>query len=136
MLAKKPLLAVCLALLTIILGSFALVRDRECCEEMDPDAQALMASAERGDVAAIRALYKRAASDGVEPMAEHWALMGALAGDREMRMSYVQMFRTNMDSTRQQKVLASIGEKSDMPGVHCLLVELNRGSTSVSPQCI
>jgi hypothetical protein len=135
MLSRKSLIAVFLVLVAVLLGSFSIIHDEGCCEKEDLEVQALMAAAERGEMEATRALYKRATTDGIEAMAEYWALTGALAGDRDMRAAYVQMFRTRMDSIQQKKALASIQEKSSMPGVPCLLEQLSGAATSVSAQC-
>ena len=129
---KKFTIAALVILAAIILG--AMLGDKNCCEKPDPEVRALLASAEHGDLEAVRALYKRAASDGVAPMAEYWALKGALAGDREMRLAYVEIFRTKIDPVRQQKVRSSIQQKSNMPGTPCLLAQLSDG-TSVPNQC-
>ena len=114
-----------LLLVVILLGSVVLYGNMSCCETPDVEEQTLLASADRGDLKAIRELYKRAASDGVEPMAEHWALTGALIGDSEMRRIYVEKFRSGIDPNRQEKILIALAQKSDMPGARCLLAQLN-----------
>lgn len=131
--ARKSTIALGLVGVLVIAGFFAIGGDQECCEKPDPEVQALLASAERGDAKAIRELYKRAASDGVAPMAEYWAYTGALGGDREMRSAYVEIFKTRFDSNRQQTVLASL-ERSTMPGAVCLLEQLS-GAGSMPAQC-
>jgi hypothetical protein len=114
-------------------GFFSLTGTQQCCEKTDPEVQALLVSAERGDLKSIRELYKRADSDGVAPMAEYWAYTGALGGDREMRSAYVEIFRTRFDLNRQKKVLTSL-EGSTMPGATCLLAQLS-GADSIPTQC-
>lgn len=130
---RKSTIVICLVVLLVIAWLFAFTGDQECCEKSDPEVQALLASAERGDLKAIRELYKRAASDGVAPMVEYWAYTGALNGDREMRSAYVEIFKTRFDSNRQQKVLTSL-RSSTSPGATCLLVQLS-GVGSAPTQC-
>jgi len=127
------MMAVALAAGLVILGSFVAVGDQECCEKPDPEYQALLASAQTGDPKSIRELYRQAEADRVAPMAEHWAYRGALAGDRAMRLAYVEIFRSRIDSQRQQKVIASL-EASTMPGAACLLAQL-RGTGPMPAHC-
>jgi hypothetical protein len=118
----------------ILVGVLAFAVNENCCEKPDPAVQALLASAERGDLSAIRSLYMRAVADGVGPMVEYWAYNGALGGDREMRSAYVEIFRTRIDEGRQQKVLAALQQKPDQPGAACLLAQL-KNDTSWPTQC-
>ncbi len=129
---RKSTIVICLVGLLVIAGLFAVMGDQECCEKPDPEVQALLVSAERGDPKSIRELYRRAASDGVAPMAEYWAYTGALGGDREMRSAYVEIFKTRFDSNRQQKVLTSL-ERSTTPGAICLLAQLSGAGSMPAP---
>jgi hypothetical protein len=116
-----------IALILVFIG--ATLSSDDCCEKPDSETQTLLASAERGDVKAIRTLYDRAVLDHVSPMIEHWALKGALAGDEPMRCLYLKIFRTKMELERQKNIVAHIRSESKAPGA-ALLLELLEGKGS------
>jgi hypothetical protein len=112
---------------------FFMLPKSSCCED-DAQLERLTDAAAAGDLDAIEALYMKAERDGVQPMQEHWALEGALRGDRNMRMAYVELFNSRIEPARQQSVLAAIQNSPHMPGTSCLLVQLV-GTASAASEC-
>lgn len=115
-------------------GVFFLLPKTNCCDDADPELEALTSRAVAGQLDAINVLYQRAKAEGVQPMEEHWALEGALQGDKSLRRAYVEMFKTRIDADRQQRLLAGISRRAEMPGAPCLIATLNETST-VSSVC-
>lgn len=127
------LLTTLLAVIPVFLVvAFLLLPKRNCCDDADPELEALTTRAMAGQLDAINALYQRAKADGVQPMEEHWALEGALQGDKSLRQTYAQMFKTGIDADRKKRILKSISERTEMPGTSCLLATLNDASSADS----
>ena len=111
--------------LALLVGLFFLLpKTKNCCDEFDPEFEKLIVRGHAGELDAIKTLYEQAKKDGVKPMEELWALEGALAGDKALRVVYVEIFKTQIDAERQQRLLSSIKERSTMPGAPCLLESL------------
>lgn len=129
------ILAKCAAALALLVGLFFLLpKTKNCCDEFDPELERLIVRGHAGELDAIKSLYEQANKDGVKPMEELWALEGALAGDKALRVVYVEIFKTQIDAERQQRLLSSIKERSTMPGAPCLIATLSEAS-SASAAC-
>lgn len=128
----RPWLLIVPALLAA--AFFSLPR-HNCCDDADPELEALTPRAMAGDLGAIKALYQRAKTEGVQPMEEHWAMEGALRGDKALREAYVEVFHARiMDADRKQRLLAAMKDRSEMPGATCLLAMLG-GASSAGAAC-
>lgn len=111
------------AIFLVLVAAFFLLPKGGCCEKDNPSLDATMVSAGKGDIDAIRKLYEIAKVEKVRPMEEHWALQGAMKGDRNLRLAYSELF-AQMDQERQRRVLAQIKEQPTLAGAACVLKSL------------
>lgn len=118
--------------LVLLTGVFFVLPQTNCCGESDSQLEQLTDRASAGQLDAIATLYERARKDGVVPMEEHWALEGALRGDKALRVAYGEIFRSRIDADRQKRLLSLIKERSAMPGASCLLESLSEPSSDSS----
>ena len=117
-----------------LVAVFFLLPKTNCCDDADPKLEMLTTRAGAGQLDAINELYQRAKAEGVQPMEEHWALEGALHGDKRLREVYVEIFKTRIDADRKKRLLAAINGRTEMPGAPCLIATLSEAS-SVSAVC-
>jgi hypothetical protein len=104
----------------LLAGVFFLLPKSACCGATDLEMEQLTDRATAGDLVAVRSLYERAKSDGVEPMMEHWAFEGALLGDRQLREAFVEMFSARFDDQRKAHAIAQAQSRASLPGASCL----------------
>ncbi|MBC3915986.1 hypothetical protein H8L32_00685 [Undibacterium sp. CY18W] len=109
---------------TILTLVFFLLPQNNCDDTQDPQILALIKRAETGDLQAISALYAYDKERGVEPLAEYWALQGALLGDARLRGKYVEIFKTKFGSEQQSNIMEMLKDKASMPGTVCLIAFL------------
>lgn len=123
----RSFLSLLIIMLLLAAALFSLPK-KSCCDDADPELEALTARAMAGELDAIKVLYQRAKTEGVQPMEEYWAMEGALRGDKALRDAYVKIFHSRMDADRKQRLLAAMKDRSAMPGATCLLAMLSEAS--------
>ena len=131
---SRLLFALLIIVPVFLAAVFFLLPKTNCCDDADPELEALTTRAGAGQLDAINMLYQRAKVEGVQPMEEHWALEGALHGDKRLREVYVEIFKTRVDADRKQRLLTVITGRAEMPGAPCLIATLSEAS-SASAAC-
>lgn len=122
---KSRLIFGTLILMFCLIGIFFLLPKHNCCDDPNPELEALTTRAFAGELDAINELYQRAKIEGVEPNEEYWALEGALKGDKKLHRAYVKIYKTRVSADRKQQLLESVVARSDMPGAPCLIEMMN-----------
>lgn len=126
--------AKCAAVLALLVGLFFLLpKTKNCCDAFAPELEKLIIRGHAGDIDAIATLHAKAKKEGIKAEEELWALEGGLRGNETLRRAYVEIFKSEINPERRQRLLATI-KASEMPGAPCLLDSLE-GSPPHNTAC-
>ncbi|MBM5575777.1 hypothetical protein [Deefgea sp. CFH1-16] len=80
----------------------------------------MIKNAEKGDEVAISALIDLNKKDGIEPLAEHWVLTGALFGSKQLCKEYLVKY-SGFNQDKKLRLFEVVTNEKEMIGANCLL---------------